>query len=141
MSGRDTISFVLYFVVALISIGFGVMLLSCKTMLPYHKKILNKTWEELGDGEQLLLQNGKEINAAGFLVTGLATLILLLIPFRHGEQWAHWAIPLLGIVLNGFGLHVTTKQAIKTHVVTPWPVNILVMVMIVVAFILSPGFG
>ncbi len=99
------------------------------------------TWEELGPRLQVLLQCFIKIAAAGFLVTGLTLLILLFIPFRQGEQWAHWAIPLLGIVFFGFSLYCAARQAIKTHVATPWPVNLLVMIMNIVAFILSPGFG
>ncbi len=141
MSGRDTIAFILYFVGVLMSIGFGVLLLFCKTILPYHKKVLNVTWEELGPGLQALLQCFIKIAAGGFLVTGLAVLILLIIPFRQGEQWAHWAIPLSGIVFFGFSLYCAARQDIKTHVATPWPVNVLVLIMNIVAFILSPGFG
>jgi len=141
MSGRDTIAFVLYFVCVLMSIGFGVMLLFCKTLLPYHKKVITMTWEELRPGLQVLLQCFIKIAAAGFRVTGVAVLILLLIPFRQGHQWAHWAIPLLGIVFFSFSLYCAARQAIKTHVATPWPVNVLALIMNIVAFILSPGFG
>jgi hypothetical protein len=141
MSGRDTIAFVIYFVCVLGPIGFGVLLLFCKTILPYHKKVMNMTWEDLGPGLQVLLQCFTKIAAAGFLVNGLAVLILLFIPFRQGEQWAHWAIPLLLIILNGFGLYCAAKQAIKTHVGTPWPASVLAIIMAIVAFILSPGFG
>tara|TARA_B110000881_G_scaffold159603_1_gene142540 strand:- start:52 stop:306 length:255 start_codon:yes stop_codon:yes gene_type:complete len=74
-------------------------------------------------------------------VTGLSILILLLIPFRGGVRWAHWAIPLLGIVWYGFTLFVTATVAIKAHASTPWPAALVGIILIVVAFILSPGFG
>ena len=99
------------------------------------------TWEELSTELQILLQAFIKMVAAGFFVTGLSALILLLIPFKRGAQWAHWAIPLLGIVWNGFSLYVTGTVAMKTNASTPWPGSVVGTIFIIVAFILSPGFG
>ena len=98
-------------------------------------------WEDLSAGLQVLFQALIKVAAAGFFVTGLSTLILLLIPFRMGARWAHWAIPLLGIVWNGFCLCVTATVAMKTHASTPWLATLVGIISTVVAFILSPGFG
>lgn len=141
MSKRDKVAFVIYFVGSLSLIGFSVVYLSCSTIMPYHQEAIKMNWEELSSGLQILLQAFIKMVAAGFFVTGLSALILLLIPFRRGAQWAHWAIPLLGIVWNGFSLYVTATVAIKTYASTPWPGVVVVTIFIIIAFILSPGFG
>ena len=141
MGTRDKIAFVIYFVGSLTLIAFGIVYLSCSTIMPYHQEAINMNWEELSTALQVLFQALIKVAAAGFFVTGLSTLILLLIPFRRGAQWAHWAIPLLGIVWNGFSLCVTATVAIKTHASTPWPAALVGIIFIIVAFMLSPGFG
>ena len=141
MGKRDKIAFVIYFACSLALIAFGIVYLSCSTFMPYHQQAIKMNWEELGTGQQVLFQALMKMAAAGCFVTGLSTLILLFIPFRRGAPWAHWAIPLLGIVWNGFSLYVTGTVAIKTHASTPWPAAVAGTIFMIIAFILSPGFG
>ena len=141
MNRRDKIAFAIYFVGSLALIAFGIVYLSCSTIMPYHQEAINMNWEEISTGLQVLLQALIKVAAAGFFVTALSVLILLFIPFRRGAQWAHWAIPLLGIVWNGFSLWVTATVAMKTHASTPWPASIVGLIFVIVAFTLSPGFG
>jgi hypothetical protein len=141
MGTRDKIAFVIYFVGSLVLITFGIVYLSCSTIMPYHQEAINMNWEKLSTGLQFLLQGLIKMAAAGFFVTGLSTLILLFFPFKKGAQWAHWAIPLLGIVWNGFSLYITATIAIKTHASTPWLAALVGIIFIIVAFVLSPGFG
>ena len=102
MNSRDKIAVAIYFVGFLVLIGSGTAYLSCSTVMPYHKEAMEMTWEELGIGLQTLLQALIKITAAGFFVTGLPGLILLLIPFRRGEKWAHWPILFIGVCLAVF---------------------------------------
>ena len=141
MSKKDKIAFVIYFVGSAFLIGFGIMYVSCSTIMPYHKEVIKMNWEELSIGVQILLQALIKMLAAGFFVAGLSALILLLIPFRRGAQWAHWAIPLVGFIWNGFSLFVTGAVAMKTGASTPWPSAVIGTILIILAFILSPGFG
>ncbi len=141
MSMRDKIAFFLYFIFSLALIAFGIVYLFCSTIMPYHQEAIGMNWEELSTGLRVLVQAFIKVTAAGFFVAGLSTLILLFIPFRGGAQWVRWAIPLLGIVWNGFALFVTATVAIKTHASTPWPAALLGVIVIIVAFILSSGFG
>ncbi len=141
MDVRDKIAFVIYFVGSLALIAFGIAYLFCSTIMPYHQEAINMNWEELSTGLQILFQALIKVAAAGFFVTGISALVLLFIPFRKGAPWAHWAIPLVGIVWNGFTLWVTATVAIKTHALTPWPATLAGIIFIIVAFVLSPGFG
>ncbi len=82
MSKRDKIAFVIYFVGSLSLIVFSIVYLSCSTIMPYHQEAIKIAWEELSTELQILLQAFIKMVAAGFFVTGLSALILLLIPFR-----------------------------------------------------------
>jgi hypothetical protein len=141
MRTRDKIAFVIYFLVFLTTIVFGVIYLFSPTIMPYHKEAINMKWEDLGTGLQVLLQGFMKLTSAGFFVTGLSGMILLLIPFRHGEKWARWAVPSIGFVWNIFCLYVTSTVAMKTGASTPWPGLLIAMIMMLVAFMLSPSFG
>lgn len=139
VSARNKMAFVIYLVNALALLAFGVVYLSCSTILPYHRQAMNMNWEELNTGLQVLFQAFMKMVASSFLLAGLSMLILLFIPFKKGAPWAHWAIPLLGLVSTGFALYVSATVTIKTHALTPWPVALTGIILIVAAFLLSPG--
>jgi hypothetical protein len=141
MKIRKRIAFIIYFINSLVTIIFGIAYLFCSTIMPYHQEAIKMNWGELSPSLQVLLQALIKMSAAGNFVTGLSILLLLFIPFRQGAQWAHWAIPLLAIIWNGFGLYVMATVATKTSASTPWPFTVLGIIAIIIAFILSPGFG
>jgi hypothetical protein len=141
MGKRDKIAFGIYFLLALSSVAFGVVYLCCSTFMPYHRVAIGIPWEQLSSGLQALLQGLIKVAAAGFLVTGISFLALLIIPFRRGDLWAKWLIPILGSVWNIIALYATVMVAMKTPAVTPWPAAIAAMILLITAFILAPGFG
>ena len=141
MGKKDKIAFAIYFLLALASITFGVVYMFCSTMMPYHRVAIGIPWEQLNTGMQAVIQGLIKVAAAGFFVTGISFIALLIIPFRRGDQWAKWLIPILGSVWNVIALYVTVMIAMKTPAVTPWPAAIAAMVLLIVAFILAPGFG
>lgn len=65
--------------------------------LPYHIEALETPWEEIDPKFQFMFR--ALINGGGFfgISTGLFMLILLLIPFRAGEEWAAYAIGSIGL--------------------------------------------
>lgn len=136
---KEKVAFVIYLGNALAWIGFGIVYMACPTIMPYHRQAIGMDFEELSAGVQVLLQALIKMTAAGFFVAGFACLILLLIPFRNGAQWAHRSIPLLGIIWNGISLWVTTTVAIKAHAATPWPAAAAGIIVLVIAYCLSPG--
>jgi hypothetical protein len=141
MKTKVKVAFAIYFVGCLILVGFGVAYLLCSTVMPYHQQAIGTNWEELSTGIQVLLQALIKMASAGFLVMGIYGLIILFIPFRRGERWAYWAIPIPAFLWNGFSLYVTTKVAIATGASTPWPASVIGLVMVAVAFVLSIWTG
>ena len=72
------------------------------------------------------------------LLTGLLSiLIMILIPFRRGELWAKWAIPLLLIVFNVFCLYFSATVAAETGASTQWPLSIVTIIVVLAAYIIS----
>jgi hypothetical protein len=94
-----------YWLPALGSVAFGLFYLSRTEFLPYHADAAGLAWSEVEPGMQTLLVAVLRIAGAGFVTTGLAMTVLLLIPFRRGERWASWAVPLLGLVMSGVTLY------------------------------------
>ncbi|MDY6906367.1 MAG: hypothetical protein SWH61_16975 [Thermodesulfobacteriota bacterium] len=136
---KEKIAFFIYLANTLGWIGFGMVYLSCSTIMPYHRQAIGMNFEELTTGVQVLLQALIKMTAAGFFVAGVACMILLLVPFRKGERWAHRSIPLIGIIWNGISLWVTATVAIKAHAATPWPAAAAGIVFLAIAYCLSPG--
>jgi hypothetical protein len=139
MNDRDKIAFTIYLVVILLGIAFGITYLACPTVMPYHHQAIGVNWEDLGPGLQVMLINFVNFAGAGFITGSLSCLIMLLIPFRRGEKWAKWAIPLLLIVFNVFCLYVSATVAAETGASTPWQLSIVILIVVLFAYVLSPG--
>ena len=141
MRTRYKIAFILYLLVFLTLLGWGLVYIFCPTMMPYHHEAINIKWEDLSPGLQVLLQGFIKIAAAGMLVTGIMGMVILFIPFKRGESWARWAVPLCSLLWNIQGLFVTYTIALKTHASTPWKSNLVGIIMTIVAFFLAPSYN
>jgi hypothetical protein len=85
-------------VAVLFTAAVSLRYLTAKKFMHYHRAALGRSWSDLDSRLQaLLLAMMKGIGGYGLTIT-LAQLIALLIPFRHGEAWALWAVPIVGLV-------------------------------------------
>lgn len=139
MNKRDKIAFTIYLAICLLGFAFGIAYLACSTIMPYHHQAIGIDWEDLGPGLQVMLINFVNFAGAGFITGSLSCLIMLLIPFRRGELWAKWAIPLLLIVFNVFCLYVSATVSAETGASTPWPLSIVTIIVLLAAYIVSPS--
>jgi hypothetical protein len=120
MNNRMKIAFVCHFLAALIVIVFGNIYLFRAEFMPYHSAAIELKWTELSPSFQvLLLALMKAVGASCFAV-GIYTLILLFIPFRRGEVWPRWAIPIGGLVVCAGVLYATLIVAFNTPSKPPW---------------------
>jgi cobalamin synthase len=77
------------------------------------------------------------LGGIGQLTTGITLGILALIPFRRGQRWAYWAIPIIGfiygtpIAYGAYALHHSTQAA------TPWKAVVIILLVLLVAFLLT----
>lgn len=83
----------------------GVTYATRRKIMPYHSAALGRSWSDLDPQlQKLLLGLIKGIGGYGIAFV-LAQLAVLLIPFRDGASWAHWAVPIAGLVQSGFSFH------------------------------------
>lgn len=139
MNNKDKIAFSIYLVVILLSFAFGIAYLACPTVMPYHNQAIGMNWEDLAPGLQVLLRNLVTLAGAGFFSVGLSCLVILLIPFIRGELWAKWEVPFVLMVSNAFCLYVTASVAAKTDASPPWQLLIVILIIVLFAYVISPG--
>lgn len=139
MSTKKKIAFVIYLLTGLTSIAYAVAYLLCPTIMPYHKEAIGIEWADVPVGIQLLLQALVKVAGAGFLVMGLAVLIISLIPFRRGENWTLWTIPLLVGGWTVPTVYAAYRVSMNTEISTPWWSGAVIMVLVLLALILSVG--
>jgi hypothetical protein len=139
MSATKKIAFAMYLLGVLALIGSGVAYLLCQTIMPYHKEAIGMEWIDIPIASQLLLQALVKAAGGGFLVTGVAVLIILLIPFRNGEKWSIWAIPVLVALWTVPAAYGGFQAAKGTNASIPWWMLAVVLALAVVGSLLSVG--
>jgi hypothetical protein len=79
------------------------------------------------------------LNGGGFaaFTLGYSQIILILIPFRKGEAWARWAIPVIILPSCIYLLYVTLHLKSTMQASTPWQLPVVTLLLIIVAIILS----
>ena len=132
-SFAGNLAFWLYGLATVATILIGLLYASRRQVMPYHLKALESSWEEIDPKYQFLLK--ALLNGGGYygLSVGLFMLVLLLIPFRNGEDWAGYAIGLIGLV-GTFPLGYIV-YTVKKHTAGDPPLG----VMIAVNFLLIAG--
>ncbi len=137
MNTRDKIAFVLYMIVAVLSLIFGIRYLFCDTIMPYHQQAIGMTWLELEPGLQSLLNGLIKVAASAFFIVGISSIILLVVPYRRDEVWAKLTVPVIQIIFSLFILYASLNIAVQTQASTPWPVSAFTLTLTVMAFLIS----
>ena len=137
MSTTSLISFISYSFVALVLILFGLIYLLKNQFMPYHSEALGLSWSELEPQKQILILALMRAAGGGFLATGLAMLILLIIPWRAGYTWSIYAIPAISLC-NCLGtLYATLLVKTRTPGTPPVRLSLLALVLTMIGFIFS----
>jgi hypothetical protein len=132
MSTALTIAFACHLVGVLIGLIFGIVYLSRPKFMPYHAIALGQTWEAVPPNVQVLILALMRATGGGLVAVAVLTLVLLLIPFRAGEIWALWAIPIGSLIVSAGGLYA--MHLVRTH--TPaHPPRLPVLVSILLALL------
>jgi hypothetical protein len=130
-------SFACYALFALSAAAFGAIYMLRSRFMPYHEEALGRSWQELDSRLQVLLLALLRISGAGLLVGGISMAILLLIPFRAGEGWSLWAIPLIGLMTDLPSLYATALIRLRTGAHTPVWASIAGLGLLAAGLILS----
>ena len=88
--------------------------------MPYHSEALGVSWDELSPHYQGFVLGVIRAMGAGSVSVSLAVLIILFIPFRRGERWAMWAVPLIGMTFTLLTAYAAYTIDVRTPASTPW---------------------
>jgi hypothetical protein len=119
-SRRDLLAAAIYAVPIVGLMGQGLLYVTTTRFMPYHGEALATSWEMLPAHHQGFVLGVIKGMGAGSVAVTLALAILLLVPFRRGEAWARWAIPVVGAVFTGLTAYAAYTIDVRTPASTPW---------------------
>jgi len=105
--------------------------------MPYHSLALGKSWSEVEPNTQTLILALMKAAGGGFLATGIVILILLIIPFQAGKQWAIYTIPAISLITSGGSFYATYSVKSETPGNPPIKLSLLSIGLAIVGFIFS----
>ncbi len=115
----------------------GFVYLLSPQFMSYHAEAIGVGWHGLEPSFQVLFLALLKVSGAGFVGVGVALGVLLFLPFRRRERWAHWAIPAVGLAFWVPTLYATVTVTLKTPASAPWQGNLASVMSLIVGFILS----
>jgi hypothetical protein len=103
-----------------IVLTFGFMYLLRSQFMPYHAVAVSRSWEQVDPAMQVLLVALMNVVAGGWIGSGVAIMAMLVFPFRSGQRWADFAIPVVGLIVSVNSLVVTLTVTAKSPATPPW---------------------
>src|SRR5512134_3717360 len=107
MSTRMQASFWTYLTATLLLAAFGGVYLLRPQFMPYHAAAVGLAWEEVPPAFQVLILALMKSLGGAMLATALALVAMLWVPFRKGERWVRYAIPVVSLLYSIPALYVT----------------------------------
>jgi hypothetical protein len=138
MTIRGKAAAVSYSIVALISLVLGSIYLFSPQFMPYHADALGTAWAALEPAEQTLILALMRVAGGGWVAVGITLAVLVAVPFRQGQAWAVWLLPLLGLVFYLPNLYATVRVTLDTPATAPWYGNLAGIVALLVGYALCP---
>lgn len=120
MSAARRTAFTLYGLIALASLGFGLVYLTRDSFQPYHADAVGMPFDSLEPPLQVLILALMKVAAGGWLALVVFTVPLLLGPFRKGDRLTRFAIPLGLLACYGPTLWATLMVLTQTPATPPW---------------------
>jgi hypothetical protein len=97
MSTTDVIAIICYGLATLVAFVFCAIYLTRSEFMPYHGDAVELPWSEVDSKHQILILALMRASGGGWLATGISMAFLLAFPFRSGETWSVFALPLVGL--------------------------------------------
>jgi ABC-type transport system involved in cytochrome c biogenesis permease component len=141
MTTRGKAAAVSYSIVALISVVMGSIYLFSPQFMPYHAAALGTAWAALEPAEQILILALMRVAGGGWVAVGVALAVLVAVPFRQGQAWTVWLLPLLGLVFYLPNLYATVRVTLDTPATAPWYGNLAGIVALLAGYALCPTAG
>jgi hypothetical protein len=137
MSATEIAATVCYVLALLMATAFGVVYLTKSKFMPYHSDALQASWDELDSNLQVLLLALMRSAGGGWLGVSLGVAFLLWFPFRAGERWAMYAIPVIGLAVALPSLYATLLVKNRTPASPPANLVAAAILFLVLGFFLS----
>ena len=114
-------------------IGTGLVFAFSAQFLSFHSDVIQTKWQEVDSLSQILYLGMMRTEAAGFLASGAAILILLIIPFRRFELWPCWAMTTIGVIEYLPTLIANYHVSSVTSASPPWVLILTLTISLVIA--------
>jgi hypothetical protein len=98
----------------------GLLYVTTSRFMPYHGEALASTWEALAPNYQGFLLGVIKAMGAGSIGVTLALFIMLMVPFRRGDRWVRWAVPMVGVVFTALTAYAAFTIDARTPASPPW---------------------
>ena len=134
---RLKIAFSLNILVSIALIASGLRYLLSSQIMPYHLQVIGRSWNDLDPRLQMMLLGLLRLGGIGQLSTGIALGILTLLPFRSGQRWAYWAIPVVGFIYCAYITYSASDLHSSTQAATPWKEVMILSLVLVAAYLLT----
>ncbi len=131
------IAFGIYVLNIFMMISIGLVYEFSSEFMPFHSDVIQTQWVNVDHLSQTLYLGMMRTEAAGFLATGTAILILLSIPFLKFERWSYWAMTIVGLVEYIPTLFATYHVSSVTEASPPWILMLILTVSLVIALYLA----
>jgi hypothetical protein len=116
---------------------FGAIYLTRSEFMPYHAAAVGQSWGAVAPAFQVLLLALMKTVGGAFLALAVAVVTIALKPFREGQPWATWVLPLILLLAAGGSLVATLSVAQNTPAKPPTGVVIATVAVVVASFLLS----
>jgi len=137
MDGFTWAAFACYLLAVIGAVIAGFTYLLSPKCMNYHEVAIGKKWGELDVKLQTLLLALMKSCGGGIVSVSLAMVAMLVFPFRSGEIWSYYIIPICGLILIGIPIYAMMVVKRKTNAKPPIIVNATGIVLIVIGLILS----
>lgn len=140
MTWRFAIAAALNWLVVGVLFGVGVHYLIAGKLMPHHLRVLDVEWADLTPRTRALLLTLMKGTGMVAICTAVSLAVLLAVPFRAGEAWSRWAIPLVGATALVPTLIGALRLRAETGASSPWWPHVALLAALALAFWLTSDF-
>lgn len=137
MNNRMKASFWIYLLASLLLAVFGSIYLFRSQFMSHHAVAVGMSWDQVPQGFQIIIIALMKALGGAQLSTFVAFWAILLVPFRKGERWAKYMLPVIAFVNQIPALYATLYFRANTTAEPPWMAVVVAIVLTVVGFLLS----
>jgi hypothetical protein len=127
----------LYIFVGIISLIMAYKNLFSNKFLPFHEKVLKKTWEEIENPLQIVILTLMRLTGLGFLIVSILLLVLPVINYYNRNRFYEYFTPILALIFC-FGLFLINYSLYRqTKTDTPWKGSLYAIIALIAGIIIS----